>query len=110
MRVLWIFAYMTRKHALTRYNLSVFVSATRRSIEKTKKKAKDLKNCKWGKKYYSFPCYICINFLSMLQSFDTQAFQDAGFTFEEIMKIRDSLEEYESTGISYTEKEVWDYI
>lgn len=46
----------------------------------------------------------------MAQVFDTQAFQNAGFTFEEIMKIRSSLEEYESSGISYTEKEVWDHI
>jgi hypothetical protein len=46
----------------------------------------------------------------MLSNEDIKAFQAAGFTFEEIEHIKQSFTEFEKTGRSYTEQEVWSHL
>lgn len=43
----------------------------------------------------------------MAHAFDVQAYQDAGFTFEEIVRIQKSFEDLHAWRV-HSEKSVWD--
>jgi hypothetical protein len=46
----------------------------------------------------------------MLTTEEIDAFKEAGYSFEEIQRIQQSLKNFEETGISYSKEEAFDMV